>query len=205
MKKLFIYGDSNTWGDNFITGIRIKDELQWPNILQKKLGNKYKIIAEGLPGRVAGNCENVKTFKNGMNSFISSFRSCSPVDIIIIALGTNDLQVKYNRSSDDIINDLLWYKDTVVDQFNDPDNICKYFNNELPRIIYILPPMFDISKSDGIFNDNSEKNRLKLKNMKDKYDDVIVLDNLPLFDDGIHLSIEGHKMLASIVGDYINE
>ena len=205
MKKILIYGDSNTWGDNFITGIRIKDELQWPNILQKKLGNKYKVIGEGLPGRIAGNFELDKPFKNGIDNFISTFRTCSPIDIIIIALGTNDLQVKYNRNSEEIINDLLWYRDSIIEQFSDSDNVCKYFNNELPRIIYILPPMFDIIKSDGIFNDISEENRLKLKNLKNKYNDVIVLHSLPLLDDGIHLSIEGHKMLASIVGDYINE
>ncbi len=201
--KILIYGDSNTWGDNFITGIRLDDELQWPNILQKKLGNEYKVIGEGLPGRVAGNCEIDKNFKNGMSTFISTFRTISPVDIIIIALGTNDLQVKYNRSSEDIINDLLWYKDTIIEQFNDPDNIHKYFDGELPRIIYLLPPKFDIKKSDGIFNEESEKNRLNLKNIK--YDDVIILDDLPLLEDGIHLNIEGHKMLASIVEDYINE
>ncbi len=49
MKKIFIYGDSNTWGDNFILGQRIPDEYQWPNILQNALGDKYKIISEGLP------------------------------------------------------------------------------------------------------------------------------------------------------------
>ena len=37
MKKVLIYGDSNVWGDNFITGVRIPDDKQWPIILQKKL------------------------------------------------------------------------------------------------------------------------------------------------------------------------
>lgn len=49
MKKVLIYGDSNTWGDNFILGKRIPDENQWPNILQKSLNDKFKIIQEGLP------------------------------------------------------------------------------------------------------------------------------------------------------------
>ena len=63
MKKILIYGDSNTWGDNFILGKRIEDEKQWPNILQRKLGSEYKILQEGLPGRLAGNEETLKTFK----------------------------------------------------------------------------------------------------------------------------------------------
>ena len=55
MKKILIYGDSNTWGDNFFLGKRIDDDKQWANILQKKLGSEYKVIQEGLPGRIAGN------------------------------------------------------------------------------------------------------------------------------------------------------
>ena len=62
MKKILIYGDSNTWGDNFILGKRIEDEKQWPNILQRKLGSEYKILQEGLPGRLAGNEETLKTY-----------------------------------------------------------------------------------------------------------------------------------------------
>lgn len=44
MKKILIYGDSNTWGDNFFLGRRIDDDKQWANILQKKLGSDYKVI-----------------------------------------------------------------------------------------------------------------------------------------------------------------
>ena len=96
MKKVLIYGDSNTWGDNFILGERIPDDKQWPNILQNSLGIEFKIIQEGLPGRLAGNDEKEKVYKNGKDSFIATFRTQAPVDVLIISLGTNDLQLKYN-------------------------------------------------------------------------------------------------------------
>lgn len=64
MEKILIYGDSNTWGDNFIQGRRIDDDKQWPNIIQNKLGQTVKIITEGLPGRLAGSDEKEKTYKN---------------------------------------------------------------------------------------------------------------------------------------------
>lgn len=47
MKKVLIYGDSNVWGDNFITGKRIPDEKQWSNILAKYLKNTHCILQEG--------------------------------------------------------------------------------------------------------------------------------------------------------------
>ena len=65
MKKILIYGDSNTWGDNFFLGKRIDDDKQWANILQKKLGSEYKVIQEGLPGRIAGNFDIEEPYKNG--------------------------------------------------------------------------------------------------------------------------------------------
>ena len=62
MKKILIYGDSNTWGDNFITGERIPDDKQWPHILEANIKG-YKILQEGLPGRIAGDYEDIKNIK----------------------------------------------------------------------------------------------------------------------------------------------
>ncbi len=202
MKKILIYGDSNTWGDNFILGKRIPDEKQWANILQRDLKDSFKIIQEGLPGRLAGNDEIEKNYKNGKDTFISTFRTQAPVDIIIISLGTNDLQIKYNKDYNKIISDLIWYKDIVLDMYNDLDDRKKYFlNNTMPKFIYILPINFDYKENAKvIFNKESEtKRKLILKEFKKYIDDntsVISIDNLPLFDDGIHLNFDGHKILA---------
>lgn len=122
MKKILVYGDSNTWGDNFITGKRIADEKQWVNILREKYSNDYMFLQEGLPGRLAGNEEETKIYKNGQDTFISTFRTNAPVDTIIISLGTNDLQLKYNKSSEKIINDLLWYKEKLEESFSDEED-----------------------------------------------------------------------------------
>jgi len=73
VKKILIYGDSNTWGDNFIEGRRIDDDKQWPNIIQKILGKSIKIITEGLPGRLAGSYEKDKTYKNRKGLFCFNF------------------------------------------------------------------------------------------------------------------------------------
>ena len=209
MKKILIYGDSNVWGDNFFTGVRLEDEKQWSNILQTKLGSDYKIIQEGLPGRLAGNDEVDKPYKNGKSTFVSTFRTSSPVDIVIIALGTNDLQVKYKKTSNQIVNDLMWYKHSILEQFSDLDDQKKYFVKEkLPRIIYVLPPRFDyLAGAKGIFDENSENIRVSLKSLftSKSDDEVLALDELPLVDDGIHLSEEGHKILADLVEGVIKD
>ncbi len=47
MKKILIYGDSNTWGDNLITKKRLADEYLWANKLNNLLGSDYKVLQEG--------------------------------------------------------------------------------------------------------------------------------------------------------------
>lgn len=202
MKKVLVYGDSNVWGDNFLTGERIPDDKQWVKILQNKLKNEYIFFQEGLPGRIAGSEEQEKKYKNGKDSFISTYRTVAPVDIVIIALGTNDLQMKYKKSSKSIINDLLWYEKQLEQSYEDLEDRKKYFVNEkMPRVIYILPVNFDYKvNASVIFDEQSEQKRQEIidyfsKNKKD----IITSNDIDLFDDGIHLNFDGHKKLANMV------
>ena len=202
MKKVLVYGDSNVWGDNFLTGERIPDDKQWVKILQNKLKNEYIFFQEGLPGRIAGSEEQEKKYKNGKDNFISTFRTVAPVDIVIIALGTNDLQMKYKKSSKSIINDLLWYEKQLEQSYEDLEDRKKYFVNEkMPRVIYILPVNFDYKvNASVIFDEQSEQKRQEIidyfsKNKKD----IITSNDINLFDDGIHLNFDGHKKLANMV------
>lgn len=207
MEKILIYGDSNTWGDNFITGERISEEKQWVNILRTKYENKYRFFQEGLPGRIAGNEETIKTYKNGKDTFISTFRTNAPVDKIIIALGTNDLQIKYQKTKDKIIEDLLWYKKQIEESYADLEDQKKYFNDKkLPEIIYILPINFDYQdKASVIFDKESEEKRQQIirEFQKDKKLKTIVANDLELFDDGIHLNYQGHEQMASLVERFL--
>lgn len=202
MKRILIYGDSNTWGDNFITGKRIDEEKQWANIIQNKLGKSYKILQEGLPGRLAGNDEKEKVYKNGKDTFISTFRTNAPVDTIFISLGTNDLQIKYNKTSKEIISDLLWYKVKIENMYMDIDDRKKYFvDGKMPNIIYILPSNFDYKKNASvIFNEKKEQERqLIIKYFNENKIPNIYFNDIDLFEDGIHFSFEGNKRVANKV------
>lgn len=198
MKKILIYGDSNTWGDNFITGVRIPDEKQWVNILQKKLGSDYKLLQEGLPGRLAGDEEKEKPFKNGKDSFISIYRTNAPVDTLVISLGTNDLQTKYQKNSKKIIDDIIWYKKVLEELFLDEDDKKKYFNNKMPNIYFILPANFDyIDKASVVFDNESENKRQDIiKYFGDSSLNHIVFNDLKLFDDGLHYNYEDNEQVA---------
>ena len=211
MKHILLYGDSNVWGDNFISGCRIPSENQWANILRKKLEGKYEIYQEGLPGRIAGNEDMDKPYKNGKDTFMAVFRTKAPVNVVIIALGTNDLQIKYDRNVEDIISDLLWYKEIIKVQYNDLEDRKKYFKDgKMPRIIYILPPNFDYKdRASIVLNENSEKKRKEIINYfsinKNDFE-TILFEDATLFEDGIHLNYDDHQKLATLVeGVFRNE
>ena len=192
--KILVYGDSNVWGDGHSSRL----EKRWTNLLQDK---NYQIIEEGLPGRIAGNDEKLEIFKNGKDNFVTIFRSAAPVDKIIIALGSNDLQDKYNKSAKQLIEDLLWYKKELEEWFNIEKYRNKYFNNKFPEIIYILPSNI---KATDIFHNVEERRNEIIDYFKDK-ENYIVLNDLELVSDGLHFNVEDHIKMADKVLEYLNK
>lgn len=200
LQKVLIYADSNTWGDNFITGQRIPDEKQWVNILRKEYQDEYVFFQEGLSCRVAGREEKIKPYKNGQDTFIQTFITNAPVDIIIISLGTNDLQIKYHQTSKQIIQNLLWYTETLKKYFEKLKDRKKFFNDKMPHILYILPINFDYQENASkLFDYECENKRNEIiDDFKNKNIDIIVANDMELLD-GIHLSYKGHEAMAELV------
>jgi len=182
MKRIFIYGDSNVWGDSFI-GSRVRYSDRWVNRLKRELRGKAHIIADGLSGRVAGDFCKVKPYKNGKQAFAKALQRAGNVDIIIIALSTNDLQQQYGRTAQAIIHDLTDYQKLAHGA----------------NIIYILPPAFSTGEDSGPeFTEQSEEIRQEILRDKDSLGEYIELPLMPL-SDGIHFSAKGHRLLARIV------
>lgn len=85
--------------------------------------------------------------------------------------------------------------------FNNLDDRKKYFvKDTLPNFIYILPVNFDYKENANvIFDETSENNRQLLisnfaKHIFNAY--AITINDISLFNDGIHLDYDGHKTLA---------
>ena len=182
IKRIFIYGDSNVWGDSFV-GSRVRYSDRWVNRLKRELRGKAHIIADGVPGRVAGDFCKAKPHKNGKQAFAKALQRAGNVDIIIIALSTNDLQQQYGRTAQAVIHDLTDYQKLAHGA----------------NIIYILPPAFSTGEDSGPeFTEQSEEIRQEILRDKDSLGEYIELPLMPL-SDGIHFSAKGHRLLARIV------
>jgi len=160
-KRILIYGDSNVWGANFASR-RIRYSDRWVNRLDKP-------------------------HKNGLSTFTTALQKADNFDLIIIALGTNDLQQRFARTPEETVRDLLEYRNLA---------------GKTP-IIYILPPCFDTSDNSGYeFTDASEQLRQKLLQRKNELGNYIELPKLPL-SDGLHFSPLGHYRVFKIVREVL--
>ena len=181
-KRVFIYGDSNVWGDTFV-GPRVRYSDRWVNRLKRELRGKAHIIANGLPGRIAGDFCEAKPYKNGKQAFAKALQRAGDVDIIIIALGTNDLQQQYGRTAQTIIQDLTDYQKLA----------------HSANVIYILPPAFSTGEDSGPeFTEQSEAMRQEILRNKETLGEYIELPFISL-SDGIHFSAKGHRLVARAV------
>ena len=113
MKNILCFGDSNTWGYDPATQTRFDNKIRWTGVLQENLGDKFNIIEQGLNGRTTKINESLdhnlgyaREFRSGIDILPVIYESHSPLDMLVIMLGTNDLKTNFNRSAEMISNDV---------------------------------------------------------------------------------------------------
>jgi lysophospholipase L1-like esterase len=88
---ILCYGDSNTWGYDAATGERFGRWERWPGVLQRALGDGFHVVEEGLGGRTTMFDVPGEPDRNGLMPFAMLLESHSPLDLVVIALGVNDI------------------------------------------------------------------------------------------------------------------
>lgn len=94
-KRVLIYGDSLSWGIVPGTRKRLEFELRWPGVLEAELAGKVRVIEECLNGRRTAWEDPYKPGRNGLQGLGQRMEVNSPLDLIILLLGTNDFQFNH--------------------------------------------------------------------------------------------------------------
>lgn len=98
MLSVLVYGDSLSWGIVPGERRRLPFEERWPGVMENGL------LAQGIPVRVIENCLNgrrtvwedaFKPGRNGLQGIEQVMEINSPLDLVILCLGTNDMQCWY--------------------------------------------------------------------------------------------------------------
>jgi lysophospholipase L1-like esterase len=93
LKTILCYGDSLTWGYNAEILDRHAYEDRWPSVLQAELGGTVRVIAEGLNGRTTAFDDYMADAdRNGARILPTLLASHSPLDLVVIMLGANDMK-----------------------------------------------------------------------------------------------------------------
>lgn len=102
MKRILCFGDSLTWGYDPSLRTRIDPSRRWTGVLESRLGDGYKVIEEGQNGRTIATDDPAEGEKNAMRYIVPCLESQSPLDVMVLMLGTNDLKRKFNYCASDI-------------------------------------------------------------------------------------------------------
>ena len=203
--RVLCYGDSNTWG--YISGSdhqRYGENERWTRILAQKLGENFEIIEEGLNSRtlISNDTRPGKEGKNGYEYLIPCLDTHDPIDLVVVILGTNELKKTYNKTIEEIgeIFEKYFVK-TIL-------NRKSQFENKYPKLLIVAPP---IAKDNGSGKyEGAYEKSLKFNEI---YGEIAQRNNCYFVDnnslmpgiDGVHLTIESHKLLADKIYEKIIE
>lgn len=94
-KHVLCYGDSMSWG--IVPGTRQRHpyEQRWTGVLQSLLGVGVRVVEECLNGRTTAWDDPFRPQRNGRDLLLPILHSHAPIDLVVLFLGTNDLQSMY--------------------------------------------------------------------------------------------------------------
>jgi lysophospholipase L1-like esterase len=113
-RTIVCFGDSNTWGQKPDRSGRYASNERWTGRLQELLGDDYTVVEEGLSGRTVNLDYANKPGRNGRTYFAPCLQSHSPLDAVIIMLGTNDVKIEFDVSAESIAKALGELVDDVT-------------------------------------------------------------------------------------------
>ena len=211
MKNILIYGDSNTWGLNpawTTTGARRHAwDVRWPGRLQISLGHDYRVIDEALNGRTTVFDDPTSPGRSGLEFLTVCIESHSPLDLIVIVLGTNDTKTIFGANEFAITRGL----DRLIRAAKNP---FLYTPGNPPEILIGAPvPLgegiatrLDVGMLDGTSLATSKK-------LAPQYKAVAELHGCHFIDlgqfaaaspiDNVHLDADAHAKLADAMREKI--
>ena len=97
--NVLCFGDSNTYGYIPDGSGRFDESVRWTGLLQKRLGQDFHVIEEGLCGRTTVFQDALREGRRGVDLIGTLVESHNPIDILVVMLGTNDCKTRYGASA----------------------------------------------------------------------------------------------------------
>jgi lysophospholipase L1-like esterase len=208
MHTLLTFGDSNTHGTRpiLVQGEfhRLDDKTRWPCVTKEALGDKWRVIEEGLPGRTTCFDDPIMgSFMNGWVGLKIALSSHEPIDLLTIMLGTNDCKAHFGNSARDILGGVAGL--LAIAQDNDLQKRHGGY-----KTLLISPPPIVVT---GELKNSYYGAGPLSKKLADLYSELAAHRGVEFFDagkvietsavDGVHFEDEGHRILGKALAKKI--
>lgn len=203
--KIVCFGDSNTFGCIPGGGARYGRKSRWPGRLQDLLGKEHQVIEEGCNGRTTVFEDRFFPGRCGLDDIGMVTELHSPLDLLIIMLGTNDCKTQF-RVSEKVIAEGM---ESLLKKAK--ENADKPF-----KTLIIAPAPMDEAVKYGNFADGFDDRSIQVsKALAGEYQKLAGKYGCGFLDaskvikvsavDGLHLDEWAHEALAEAVFAYLEE
>lgn len=200
MHHLFVYADSLSWGIVPLTRERLPRAARWPGVLEARLA------ARGVPARVTEDCLNgrrtvwddpFKPGRNGLADLAPRIEAQSPLALVLLMLGTNDLQSMHPHNAWHAAQGMAALVRAVRSAPIEP-------TMPVPPVLVIAPP--PITLPAGPLAPKFAGGAAKCEGLAEAYAQVCTELGCAFFDagavvqsstlDGVHLDAGAHAVLG---------
>lgn len=196
------FGDSNTYGSiPGQLGGRHGPDIRWPGVLARELGDGWRVIEEGLPGRTTVFDDPLVPYRRGADYLPPCLASHAPLDAVVIFLGTNDLKARMAAGAFDIAAGVGALVQTTLASGSgaggEPPRVLLL---GLPRLGPQLPPDFV-----GADEKAAELPRYLAEQAAWLGVEWLDLSEVTAYSalDGFHLDLEGHAAIGEAVARHL--
>lgn len=202
MKTILCFGDSNTWGYHADLPRRYSIDERWTMRLQALLTPHYRIIEEGQNSRTTVFEDPFESGKRGLDYLLPCLESHHP-DFVVILLGTNDVQTRFNATPSDISKGAARLVQVV-------QNFHHGFMDGPPEVLLIAPPpVLEVGPFKDSFIGGEEKSRqlahfyeLRAKELGCHFLDAAKYIET-CKEEGVHWQVDQHEKFAHALADLI--
>lgn len=209
--KVLCYGDSNTWGFTPGLGVRFGKDSRWPALMQKELGDGYEVIEDGIIGRTTVYDDPVNPYRNGLTGLGYSLQTHCPIDLVVVCLGSNDLQFTNLAGVIRGIKEILRTLKNANTIFT---GSTRLFRTE-PKILLVAPPPLH-DDHDRMRPDTAMCGRVPdSRRFGEVYRQIAPQYGAAFLDagavaqasdvDGIHMDADSHRRLAAAISAQVRQ
>ncbi|MBY6345015.1 GDSL family lipase [Providencia rettgeri] len=205
MKHVLVYSDSLSWGIIPTSRKRLLFEQRWPGVMEISLcaaGQKIRVIEDCLNGRRTVWDDPFKPGRNGLAGLAQRIEIHSPLDLVILMLGTNDFQSMHEHNAWHSSQGILALIAAIRSAPIEPDM-------PVPPILVVAPPAIQTPK--GPIAPKFQGGEHKCVGLAEAYRRVCEEANCHFFDagsviasskvDGVHLDLEQHVILGKALAE----